>query len=249
MVNVVVLGTGNVAYHFIKAFENAEGIEVVQIYNHSSTSLESFHSHNTTTSLSDLKKADLYLICVKDDKVEDLAKSIPNSENSIVAHVSGSVPLLNTRHKDAVFYPLQTFSKDIDISFEGLPICIETEEKDDLVILQQIAERLKAKVYSVNSSQRQELHLAAVFVCNFVNHLYQVGHEICHEKDLPFDILKPLIQETAQKILSKSPKEAQTGPAKRNDQSTIERHMEQLKGSTYKDLYRYLTTSIQKTYE
>jgi len=245
MLNVVVLGTGNVAYHFIKAFEKATDVQVVQVYNHSPKSLKAFDSYHTTTELSELKKADLYLICVKDDKVEAVANAIPFSEHAIVAHVSGSVPLLKTKHKDAVFYPLQTFSKDKAISFVGLPVCIETEQEEDFDVLHQIAEHLNAKVYAVNSVQRQELHLAAVFVCNFVNHLYHAGHEICRNKDLPFDVLKPLIQETAQKILSKSPKEAQTGPAKRNDLSTIERHIEQLKGSPYKDLYRYLTTSIQ----
>lgn len=248
MLNVVVLGTGNVAYHFIQAFKKAKGITVIQIYNHSAKSLESFNSYDTTTQFSSLKKADLYLVCVKDDKVEALANSIPYAEHVIVAHVSGSVPLLKTKHKDAVFYPLQTFSKDRAISFEGLPLCIETEKEEDFNTLKDIAERLEAKVYNVNSVQRQELHLAAVFVCNFVNHLYHVGDEICEEKNLPFGILKPLIQETAEKILTKTPKEAQTGPAKRSDQSTIERHIEQLKGSPYKDLYRYLTTSIQKTY-
>jgi predicted short-subunit dehydrogenase-like oxidoreductase (DUF2520 family) len=249
MTNIVVLGTGNVAFHFIQAFEKAENFEVVQIYNHNSKSLETFQNYNTTIDFSGLKKADLYLICVKDDKVAEVATAIPYHESSIVAHVSGSVPLLDTKHKDAVFYPLQTFSKDKIVSFENLPLCVEAENDADFLILKQIGEALNAKVYKVNSIQRQELHLAAVFVCNFVNHLYHVGHEICEEKQLPFDILKPLIIETADKILSKPPKEVQTGPAKRHDQSTIERHIEQLKASPYKDLYRYLTSSIQNTHE
>jgi len=249
MVNVVVLGTGNVAYHFIKGFENINDVDVIQIYNHNSTSLQPFTSYETTTRFSELKKADLYLICVKDDKILEVASAIPFYENAIVAHVSGSVPLLETKHNDAVFYPLQTFSKDKAISFKDLPLCIEAEHTDQFKFLKEIGECLNAKVYEVNSNQRQELHLAAVFVCNFVNHLYHIGHTICEEKNLPFDILKPLVQETADKVLTKHPKDAQTGPAKRNDESTIERHIEQLIDSPYKDLYRYLTSSIQNTYE
>ncbi len=249
MTKVVVLGTGNVAYHFINGFKSNKNVEVVQIYNHSSLSLQGFTAYDTTTQFSELKKADLYLICVKDDRIFDLANSIPYSEHSIVAHVSGSVPLLDTANRDAVFYPLQTFSKDKAISFEGLPICIETEKESDFEVLSQIAKSLGSTVYNVNSKQRQELHLAAVFVCNFVNHLYQVGHEICAQKDLPFDILKPLIKETAEKIFTKDPLQAQTGPAKRGDESTIQRHLAQLKDPHYKDLYRYLTTSIQKRHE
>jgi len=249
MVNVVVLGTGNVAYHFINRFQHVKEVDVIQIYNHSSNSLRAFTSYETTTRFSELKQADLYLICVKDDKVFEVANSIPYHENSIVAHTSGSVPLLTTKHKNAVFYPLQTFSKDKAVSFKNLPLCIEAEHDADFNFLKEIGDALKAKVYEVDSSQRQELHLAAVFVCNFVNHLYHIGHAICEEKNLPFDVLKPLIQETADKVLAKHPKDAQTGPAKRNDKSTIERHIEQLNESPYKDLYRYLTTSIQNTYE
>ncbi len=249
MIKIVVLGTGNVAYHFIKAFAQTENAEVVQVYNHDIESLKYYTEYATTTSISDILKADLYLICIKDDKVLNVANSIPFNENSIVAHVSGSVPLLKTKHRDAVFYPLQTFSKDKDVSFSQLPLCIETEFPSDYDKLSLLAESLGSKVYNVNSQQRQELHLAAVFVCNFVNHLYHIGDDICSRKELPFDILKPLIKETAEKIFTKKPLEAQTGPAKRSDETTIQRHLEQLNRSQYKDLYRYLTTSIQNLYE
>ena len=245
----MVLGTGNVAYHFINSFENSADVEVIQIYNHRPESLRAFNSYTTTTQLSMLIEADLYLICVKDDKILELANAIPYRLKSIVAHTSGSVPLLDTKHRDAVFYPLQTFSKDRQISFKNLPLCIETEFEEDFQILNNIANNLEAKVYAINSNQRQNLHLSAVFVCNFVNYLYHVGHEICTENQTAFDILKPLIQETANKVLTQSPKDSQTGPALRNDETTIQRHIEQLKDSPYKDLYRYLTTSIQNTYE
>ena len=247
MIKVSVIGTGNVATHFISVFEKSDTTEIIQIYNHNNESLKRFSKFNTTTKLDDLKPADLFLICIKDDKVEGLVKKM--NVNGVVAHTSGSVPLLDSPNRDAVFYPLQTFSKDKSISFKDLPLCIETENESDRHILKSLADSIRAKAYNVNSRQRQELHLAAVFVCNFVNHLYHIGHEICSEKDLPFDILRPLIQETADKINFKNPKEAQTGPAKRKDQSTINRHINQLENPVYKELYRYLTTSIQKTYE
>jgi len=247
MVKVTVLGTGNVASHFIKAFDESETVQIIQIYNHKKRSLINFQNHDTTIQLDHLKPADVYLICIKDDAVQSLVNQI--QVKGIVAHTSGSLPLLDSPSRDAVFYPLQTFSKDKKISFKNLPICIESENQSDVKILKSLSESIQAKVYDVNSKQRQELHLAAVFVCNFVNHLYHIGHDICKEKKLPFDILRPLIKETADKINYKNPKEAQTGPAKRNDQSTIERHIQQLDDPNYKELYRYLTTSIQKTYE
>jgi predicted short-subunit dehydrogenase-like oxidoreductase (DUF2520 family) len=247
MIKITILGTGNVASHFIKVFKDSEATEIVQIYNHNHHSLQEFSQFNTTTNLDHLKPADLFLICIKDDKVESLVKAL--KVNGIVAHTSGSVPLLDSPNRDAVFYPLQTFSKDKKISFKDLPLCIETKNESDQHILKSLAEKIGAKAYDVNSQQRQELHLAAVFVCNFVNHLYHIGHDICNQKKLPFDILRPLIKETADKINFKNPKKAQTGPAKRNDQTTINRHIHQLENPIYKELYRYLTTSIQKTYE
>lgn len=247
MLRVSVLGTGNVASHFIKIFDKTQNIKLVEIYNHKSKSLNAYSDFQTTSNPEALRPADVYLVSVKDDAVEKLVSSL--KVKGIVAHTSGSVPLLHTANRDAVFYPLQTFSKEKDISFKDLPICIEAENNHDKKILKKLTISIGAKAFDVNSEQRQELHLAAVFVCNFVNHLYHIGHDICRQKDLPFDILRPLIKETADKINFSTPKEVQTGPAIRNDKSTITRHIQQLNKPIYKELYRYLTTSIQKTYE
>jgi len=247
MLKVSVLGTGNVASHFIKTFDESVEIDIVQIYNHRESSLKNFNKFETTSNLKNLKDADVYLICIKDDAVETLVHKL--HLHGIVAHTSGSLPLLDSPHRDAVFYPLQTFSKEKPLSFKNLPLCIEAEHHADKNVLRTLAKYIKAKAYNVDTKQRQELHLAAVFVCNFVNHLYHIGHDLCKQKNLPFDILKPLIKETADKINSKEPKQAQTGPAIRDDQSTINRHIHQLDDPNYKELYRYLTTSIQKTYE
>lgn len=246
MIDIVILGTGNVATHFINAFSSCQIAQVVQVYNHRPESLKDFSSFETTTQTNQLKAADIYLVCVKDDHVQELVQTI-NQPQSIVAHTSGSLPLLDTKSRNAVFYPLQTFSKHKSISFENLPICIETQYGSDFIVLEKLAKALLAKPYKVNSAQRQELHLAAVFVCNFVNHLYYIGQDICSQKQLPFDILKPLIKETADKINFKTPQEAQTGPALRKDQNTIDRHIQQLDNPNYQEIYRYLTNSIQKT--
>ena len=248
MIKLVVLGTGNVASHLILAFSKSQNVQVIQIYNHKAGSLKAFSEFNTTTHLNELYKADVYLICIKDDYVKNLADKI-NRPEAIVAHTSGSLPLLHSPNRNAVFYPLQTFSKEKEINFKDLPICIETQHTSDYKILKDIANNLNAKVYQVDSQQRQDLHLAAVFVCNFVNHLYHIGQDICAQKDLPFEILQPLIKETADKINFKNPKDAQTGPAIRQDQTTINRHINQLENPNYQEIYRYLTTSIQKTYE
>ncbi|RRO12487.1 Rossmann-like and DUF2520 domain-containing protein [Flavobacteriaceae bacterium 14752] len=248
MIDIVILGAGNVASHFIHAFSQSQDINISQIYNHRPESLRDFSDFETTKEIDKIKTAEVYLVCIKDDKVQKIVQSI-NQPQAIIAHTSGSLPLLKTSNRDAVFYPLQTFSKDKTISFKDLPICLETEYESDFKVLKKLVHALGAKPYAVSTIQRQELHLAAVFVCNFVNHLYHIGHEICAQKNLPFDILKPLIKETADKINFKTPNQAQTGPAIRHDQTTINRHIQQLDNPNYQEIYRYLTNSIQKSNE
>ena len=164
----------------------------------------------------------------------------------MVVHTSGSVSIsaIDNKNRQGVFYPLQTFSKSKEVDFKSIPICIETKNKKDFQILEKVAKSISNIVYKINSEQRKALHIAAVFVCNFVNHLYQIGNDICIENDLPFDILKPLIQETANKIFTLSPNQAQTGPAKRKDTQTINTHMSFLSDENQKEIYKMLTKSI-----
>jgi len=155
---------------------------------------------------------------------------------------------LPTQIRKGVFYPLQTFSKQKEVNFKGIPICIEASRKEDVEMLQKIATALSDSVYKISSDQRKSLHLAAVFINNFSNHMYQIGNEICEENALPFSILKPLIKETAAKIDALDPKQAQTGPAKRNDQQTIAKQLKQLENKSYKKVYEVLTESIIQTH-
>ena len=244
MIKVVILGAGNVATHFFKAFKKAENVEVIQVYNRSEASLEVFKSNTQTTSdLAKLKKADIFLVCVKDDAIEALISKLSHLDG-IVAHSSGSVPLSTSAKRNAVFYPLQTFSKQTEVNFKEIPICIETSAAEDFPVLKQLAHSISEKVFEISSEQRKKLHLAAVFACNFSNYMYSIAEDLCNQNEVPFEVLSALIKETAQKATLHSPKSVQTGPAKRNDQATIKQHLAQLNNADYKEIYKLLTQSI-----
>lgn len=245
MQKIVILGAGNLAFHLFKAFQSAKDIEVIQIYNRSKQALKDFEKKvPVTSSIGELKPADVYLVAVTDDAVKEVVKSI-SGMNALILHTSGSVPLLNSAKRNGVFYPLQTFSKNTEPDFSQIPICIEAAEEEDLKILKKLGESISQKVFPITTAQRKSLHLAAVFACNFTNHLYRIAEEICEEKGVSFEILHPLITETARKIQLDSPKNVQTGPAKRGDQKTIDFHLSQLDSPELKEIYTLLTESIQ----
>ncbi len=246
MIKLVILGTGNVATHLFHAFFESENVAVVQVYNHNADSLKPFSEKTqTTNSLDELEEADVYLICAKDDAIKDLAEKMPY-RNKLIAHTSGSLPLLNVSTKNGVFYPLQTFSKEVFVDVSKIPFCIEASDENSLKILRHLAESISDKIYTISTEQRKILHLAAVFVCNFTNHLYSIGEEICVKNQVPFEILHALITETARKATVASPEKIQTGPAVRNDLETIEQHLSQLKNPDFKEIYILLTQSIQE---
>jgi len=250
MIQVVVLGAGNVATHLINAFSNAKTIDLVQVYARSQSSLDLVNQEvSKTTNLELLKKADVYIIAISDDAITDFSSQI-EFKNALVVHTSGSVNMdaINDRFHRGVFYPLQTFTKNEDVDFSNIPICLEAQYNEDLVILEKLASAVSNNVYFINSKQRESLHLAAVFVNNFTNHMYYLGHQICNNEMVPFQILRPLIEETAHKISKTFPYKAQTGPAKRNDKQTIAKHLIQVPES-YKEIYEVITNSITKTYE
>ncbi|RNL88071.1 DUF2520 domain-containing protein [Sinomicrobium pectinilyticum] len=245
MTKVIIIGSGNVATHLIKAFYKSSKVQVIQLFNRSATSTEGIP---VTNSYDELLNADLYIIAVSDDSISEVSHKLP-FKGRLVVHTSGSVALdeLAPENRRGVFYPLQSFSRNKDISFAGIPLCIEAGNDEDRKLLEYVAHSISRKVYRVNSEQRRSLHLAAVFVNNFVNHLYAIGNDICKKNDLSFDLLKPLIAETAEKIENMSPAEAQTGPAKRHDETTVQKHLDQLNTyPTYKKIYETLTKSIQK---
>ncbi|MEO5777474.1 MAG: DUF2520 domain-containing protein [Flavobacterium sp.] len=246
MIRVSIIGSGNVAQHLIQAFSKTADIELVQVFTRKAASVSHLLPIDKIhTNYNELIAVDLFIIAVTDDAIAEVSAAFPFN-NQFVAHTSGSVSIeaIDSKNRKGVFYPLQTFSKSKEVDFKTIPICIEAQKGKDFQILETVAKSISNTVYKINSEQRKALHVAAVFVSNFVNHLYQIGNDICNENDLSFDILKPLIQETANKILTLSPNEAQTGPAKRNDTQTINAHLSFLTDDNQKEIYKMLTKSI-----
>ncbi|PWA04777.1 Rossmann-like and DUF2520 domain-containing protein [Flavobacterium psychrotolerans] len=251
MIRVSIIGSGNVAQHLIAAFLKAQNvgteIELVQVYSRQIESVSHLLDLDKITNNFDaLKEVDLYIILVSDDAIATVSSQLP-FKNRLVAHTSGSIAIdvLNSDNRKGVFYPLQTFSKNKPIDFSSIPICLESQNATDFQLLEKVAKTISNQLFAINSEQRKALHVAAVFVNNFVNHLYQIGQEICQENQVPFEILKPLIKETAEKVMTLSPKEAQTGPAKRQDLETINAHLEFISDENHKKIYEILTQSIR----
>ena len=250
MITIVILGAGNVAQHLYTAFLDMKSVEVVQCYNRKGIRLHKDQKRDTIISdLSDLIKADIYILAVSDDAIEDISKALP-FQDRLVVHTSGSVLMadINNKNDRGVFYPLQTFSIGKEVDFSKVPFCIEADQEKDSKLLKELASLLSERIYDISSDQRKVLHVAAVFVNNFTNYMFSVGNDICSENKVPFEILHPLIQETAKKIIKIQPDRAQTGPAIRNDVQTIERHLGILKDDSQKELYKMLTEAIQSKY-
>lgn len=246
MVSIVIIGSGNVAQHLITAFLQSNEVELVQVFSRQKEKVSHLISLDKIVSdYTEIKSADVYLLAVSDNVIAEVSEKLP-FENRLVVHTSGSMPMevLNIKNLRGVFYPLQTFTKNKSVDFKAIPICLEAETENDFLTLKTVAQSISSRVESISSEQRKALHVAAVFVCNFVNHLYQMGQEICEEHNLSFELLQPLIIETAQKITQLSPKEAQTGPAKRNDTTTINAHLHFLTDANQKEIYQLLTKSI-----
>ena len=247
MIKIVLIGSGNVAHHLIEAFAKSKIVEVTQVFSRQKESVSPlFDSNKITDDYNNLAKADLYIIAVSDDAIATVSSQLA-FKNRLVVHTSGSVSLdvLDKKNRKGSFYPLQTFSKKKAVDFSQIPICLESENDSDFELLDKVAQSISNTVFKINSEQRKALHVSAVFVNNFVNHLYQMGNEICEANKVPFQILKPLILETANKVMTLSPAAAQTGPAIRNDKQTIASHLDFLLDENQKNIYTILTQSIQ----
>lgn len=236
--NIVMIGSGNVATHLGAAIIN-EGHSILQVWSRDldraktlADNLEKSGSEvYAINQFSDLiTDADLYIISVADDGIEQVLKNMPKV-NGCIVHTSGSTNMhviapFSTNY--GVFYPLQTFSKNVSIDLLDTPILVEASNDHGLDLLNELALSISNRVQYCDSDQRMSLHLAAVFVCNFTNHLYAIGHDLLAEKNLDFDLIRPLIFETAQKVQRELPKQVQTGPAVRNDEVTMVKHLNQL---------------------
>jgi predicted short-subunit dehydrogenase-like oxidoreductase (DUF2520 family) len=191
-------------------------------------------------------------VSVPDHSLKDVLHSIRCDPDTLVAHTAGSFGLDifpdHIRHK-GIFYPLQTFSQNRKVNFTDLPILLEASDEESAEILKSLAESIYGKVYLVDISQRMMLHLAAVFVCNFTNHMFTEGRKIAAKAGFSFDILVPLIKETVAKAIESGPENSQTGPAVRHDDNTIEKHLDLLSFSPdLQGIYKNMTKSIIEYY-
>ena len=247
---VVIIGAGNVATHLGKAIKNA-GFEILQV---ASRTEESARALGTllgvpfTSSEGELnKEADLYIVSVKDDAIVSALTTFSLPENALVVHTAGSVPMEILKDFSAnigILYPLQTFSKQKNVNFKEIPVYIEANNEDNVSKLLQFANAFSDRAKQVNSENRAHVHLAAVFACNFSNHLYSIASDILEKAGLSFDDMLPLISETTEKIKFLHPRKAQTGPAIRRDSKVIEKQLNALEGRE-KQIYKLITESIQ----
>ncbi len=250
---ISIVGTGNVAFHLGKRFME-QGVSINQVIGRDLLK---------TRGLADILKtkpatftdaidpsSDVFVIAVSDTSIAEVAEKLSKTvSNALVVHTSGSIPstvLQPFFRYFGVFYPLQTFSMGSQPNFETIPVFINKTPQYPYDYLTKLAQKVSPKVYDLSDEDRLTLHVAAVFVNNFVNHLFKIGAEIVGKHQLPFDILLPLIEETVHKIRQNPPSEMQTGPAKRGDDSVVEKHLAFIEKHTpqYDLLYTLLSASI-----
>lgn len=248
---ITIIGAGNVATHLAKSL-HTNGFDIVEIFSQNINNAKSLAKLVNAKPINTLNLlntcSDLYLICIKDDAIDAVLKQL-TFNNKLIAHTSGSISMevfkQNNFKNYGILYPLQTFSKFKEVNLSEVPFCIEGNNNSVEQKLSDIAIKLSKNVHLVNSEQRKKLHIAAVFACNFTNYMYTIAYDITSKNDINFDILKPLIKETASKIADNSPASMQTGPAKRNDDDVIKNHLEMLStNAAYHDIYKLITTNI-----
>ena len=244
MISVVLIGFGNVGQHLYKAFKKKK-VNLLQVYSPSVKVSEKKGTH-FINNVAEIKNADVYIIAIKDDAIPSFTASLP-FENRLVVHTSGTSPLksISPHLRPGVFYPLQTFSKGAKLKWKTIPICLEAEHEKDLKLLKKLGGMLSENVVEISSEERQKLHLAAVWVNNFSNHLFHLAEDFLKAENIDFNLLKPLMLETVKKLDAVSPAEAQTGPAKRHDEKTVASQVALIKDPKQKEIYTLLTQSIQ----
>jgi predicted short-subunit dehydrogenase-like oxidoreductase (DUF2520 family) len=249
---ITIIGSGNVATHLAAAFKNA-GHRIVQVYSRSIDNAALLAYHIKADPIDDLAQinpeTDIFVIAVKDDVIGVIAGQLAPYQKLMV-HTSGATDLyalLAFSDNVGVFYPLQTFSKTKEVDFRTVPLCIEAADQYVVKQLKELAQTISNNVYDIDSAQRKTLHLAAVFACNFPNYLYSIAQQIMAQHQLDFNLIRPLILETAQKALVALPAAVQTGPAVRNDEATMNNHLQLLNNNPdLQQLYTLLSQGIIK---
>lgn len=248
----VFFGAGNLATHLASALQSS-GHTILQIYSRTKESAKTLADKLNTNYTTDLNQitntADIYVLALRDNVIEEILNKY-DFTGKFAVHTSGSVNInifKNHTKNYGVFYPLQTFSKLREVNFNNIPICIEANNKNNEKVLIQTGRQISNDVQLINSEQRKHLHIAAIFACNFVNNMYVISDEILRKNNISFDILKPLIIETAEKILKNKPIDVQTGPAVRNDQNLIKNHIDLLSYSPlFQKIYNFVSKNIKE---
>jgi len=259
---ISLVGAGNVAWHLAQALEQT-GHPILEVYSRDIRNAKLLAKQlYDTTPVSDLdfaeSAAELLILAVSDDALPVVLSQIVLPENCTVVHTSGTRSLQELQQlielysdisaQAGVFYPLQTFSKSVEIDFSEIPICVEASNRATTTLLTDLAHQISNTVYLVSSEERRVLHVAAAFACNFTNHLLAISQRILTDKSLDFALLKPLINETIRKALAApDPATVQTGPARRKDRQTMHQHLDYLQAyPEWQGLYESLSASIIK---
>lgn len=245
--SIFIIGAGNVASHLLDSYIDL--LEIKGIYSKNGTSskyLSDLYEVPFYKCLSEIPEVDLILIAINDSSIKEVIENIKSDH--YIAYTSGSFHLNELENERVgVFYPLQTFSKNRKIDISKVPFLIEAKNENFAKRLYELAQKLSKNVQYMNSEQREKIHVGAVIINNFVNHLAYISEQFLNNNNLDFNLLKPLLLETTQKIIESSPYDSQTGPARRNDTEIINKHLIQLSEKD-KNIYKVLSDSILKTY-
>ena len=249
---IVIVGAGRIAWHLGKRLKS-KGLPVAQVISRTAETAENL-AENLQTVWSDLPSdllpdADWVILAVRDDAITAVAEAFaPYGQNALVTHTSGGTAgavLAPYFERYGVFYPLQSFSLEHTPVWSKIPFCVDAQSNEDVLFLKKIAKTIGNLVYRVNDEQRALLHVAAVFANNFANRCFAIAEKILDEKDLPFELLHPLMEETLAKALQDSPARMQTGPAMRGDIDTVNRHLKLLaENPEWQEIYRELSENI-----
>ena len=250
---IVLIGAGNLATHLGKAL-HAAGHDMVQVFSRTMLSAETLASLLDAEPLTNMAQvrddADVYIFLVKDSALEQLISQLCGGEKKVFLHTAGSMPMSVFRGKAlhyGVLYPMQTFSKQREVDFSIIPCFIEANDEFALKQIEGLAGQISHRVFQLSSEDRKYLHLSAVFACNFANHCYAASQELLQQHGIPFDVMLPLIDETAAKVHGMTPKEAQTGPAVRYDENVIDKQIQLLENQPYfQKIYDCMSKSIHE---
>jgi len=254
--DISLIGTGNLAWYLGPALENS-GHSILEVFGRDQKRTKAMQERLYNATLQkdlDFSRSDskIFILAISDDAIEEVAKAIILPDNAVLVHTSGSQPIeklgFAATENTGVFYPLQTFTKGEKVDFEDIPLLIEAYNHYVRDILMDVAKSISKKAYDIFAEDRMAIHLAAVFACNFTNYMFYISDTLLKKHHFDLGILRPLIAETLNKSLNIGPENSQTGPARRGDLETLDRHMTYLKDQDVQDLYRILSQQILDHY-